>query len=253
MVHRMNNARNTLEIRARPIILAAAFVFMLHRPSAMAQIKADLPQLDSQVESIGQKVGVTEFQTQQIEIVADAAGKASAMVDLMGRSVVLELTPFSLRAHNFQVLAAGENGILTAIAAPAPSTYRGRIAGDKGAGSGIAASIIDGRLTAEIIDGHSGWWIQPLDQLVPGADRHAHVIFQQQDLIPRDFKCGTDTSKIKPIELGGIATGAEAGARGEWGASARPRSPLMPIMSISSSFEGSPINWPPPPRTLKWS
>src|SRR5688572_30445197 len=187
---------------------------------------------DVDAASIREKLHVSDFHLQSIQIPRAARGAAvSAVIELGGNTVTLQLRPHSVRSADFQLYSRGIGGTLTPLPAPPPRTYRGWI--EDVPGSGVAASIIDGQLLGQIADGQSTWWIQPLDKLIPGSDRKLHVTYASADVAPGDWKCGLDTSKAGPAgpaDDGGIAGSIPPGCN------------LIAKIAIDSDFEFYQLN-----------
>ncbi|MHC4774442.1 MAG: M12 family metallo-peptidase [Planctomycetota bacterium] len=136
----------------------------------------------------------------------------STTVPLDGQLYSLDLQPRSLRAHDFQLLVDSGDGQLQPVDPLPPSTYRGTVRGV--AGSVVAASLIDGQLTATIhFDDEDIWLVEPLRELAgPGAPAGFHAVYRDTDALPPvDRWCGTTDDMVPP---GDDAGGGNAGGGG---------------------------------------
>lgn len=100
----------------------------------------------------------------------------------------IALSPHSLRASTFQLLV-DRNGVLEPTAAPPATTYRGIVLDDPS--SQVAASVIDGGLWLAVYpSADSAWFAQPAQEI--GGASNQVVVYRQDDLLPGDWRCGTD-------------------------------------------------------------
>jgi hypothetical protein len=80
---------------------------------------------------------------------------------------------------------------------PPPRTFEGSVIGV--ADSKVAASLIDGRLTATIELGREAHFIvQPLSDVVEGAEPEQHVVFNTRDEQGGDWTCATGEHQMNP-------------------------------------------------------
>jgi len=124
-------------------------------------------------------------------------GELTPFVRLEGQEQVLLLEPYSLRATDFAVSIQDDQGRMVRAAIPSPATYRGSVAGRPG--SRVAASLIDGRLSAwiELADGEL-WTVEPLSEYLDGAAPLEHVVYRHADILPTDHHCGTGAAQSLP-------------------------------------------------------
>ena len=155
-----------------------------------------------------------EFQAPPLPAVGAEAFETVVVVNGLAHEVALRR--HSVRAPGFRVVLAGENGAIEEIVPPPPATYRGTVVGAPG--SLVAASLVDGQLTAFAVmpDGR-GWSIQPADTLVPGAPADLHVAYDHADVRPDATTCGTDADgggapARRPIDPDADETDGGAGA-----------------------------------------
>ncbi len=95
----------------------------------------------------------------------------------------LVLHSVSFRADSFQVWSAQEGGVLAPVEVDDPKTYQGRVVGL--ADSHVAASIIDGEITATILLDTNTWAIQPVGM-------GGHASYNAGDVVAVDAFCGVD-------------------------------------------------------------
>src|SRR5262245_3615471 len=74
-----------------------------------------------------------DFKLQQISAKpVPGRGIVDVPLTIDGRNIDVRLVSHSLRSPNFQLYSRGVGGVLTPVPAPAPTTYRGQIAGQPG-------------------------------------------------------------------------------------------------------------------------
>ena len=106
----------------------------------------------------------------------------STVVTLGEQAYTVELSPHSLRAHDFQVLVQQPDGSMKRMVPPAPTTYRGTIEGVDG--SSVTAAFFEGSLTAIISlgdDAEDTWIVQPLNERLKGANPSLHIVHRDAD------------------------------------------------------------------------
>ncbi len=111
-------------------------------------------------------------------------------VPVGGLPYTLNLVPHSVRAPDFRLLVDPGNRQLQEVEVPAPSTYRGTVAGMPGAR--VAATLSEGKLWAQITFAQDDvWYVEPLSDLTgqPAAEA-LHVSYRDQDVVPMDNFCG---------------------------------------------------------------
>jgi len=131
---------------------------------------------------------VERYDVQDLVLPASRPAEFSVSIRLDGALHRLELSPYSLRAEDFRLVVQDESGFHD-VPAPAPATYRGRLAGD--AGSDVRVSWIDGRLNGTVTDGFGQrWGIQPAAAADPTLPRSAHVVYSELDVRAHAGTCG---------------------------------------------------------------
>lgn len=144
---------------------------------------------------------VSALRLSQLEL-RDANGLKSIRVPFDEQTQTIELSPFTMRAPEFQVMVQGADGALVPIEPPAPRTYRGHVAGEPQ--SEVAASILDGKVYMTVLraDGEV-WNVQPLGDVVLRAgqpDGAVHAVYKSQDVLGWDATCGSDALP-RPIPM----------------------------------------------------
>ena len=124
----------------------------------------------------------------------DAAPRLAVPVAFDGVERTLLLRAHSLRSGDFRLLVQGEAGTLEEVKPPPPRTYQGTVL--ERPGSRVAASLINGQLTAHIHLPDESWSIQPVSKTVAGAPRGRHVVFRKAGAMPGDWRCGNDERMV---------------------------------------------------------
>ncbi len=153
------------------------------RPIRSSQTEVNIPNL-------------IDFQLQNIEFRTPAERILRTTVSLAGTVHTLTLWPHSLRAEDFKLLVQGPDGELREVEPPPIRTYRGVV--DGLANSRVAASIIDGEMSAMLVlPDDTLWGIQPLRSIEPGAAPETHLIYRAEDWRPaEEYSCGTDETPL---------------------------------------------------------
>lgn len=131
-----------------------------------------------------------------IHVVHDLESNVSVDVSLAGAPRRLKLRPHSLRSADFKVMVSDTAGRLIEAPTPPVTTYRGEVEGLPD--SRVTASIIDGRLTAEVVlTDAERWWVQPHPDAVRAAAGD-HVVYRSNDLSASpELQCGVIDPKDK--------------------------------------------------------
>ena len=180
-------------MRSPSLVLAAALA-----ASLSAQVPAPTPVLDA--------FGLKRASVQSLTL-PQAAGRVAfeVVVDLDGRRAVLQLLEHDVRADDFQLLV-DDGQTIRALPRPVNTTYQGEVAGKPD--SLVAASLVNGQLTATMrIDGAT-WGIEPISRKIATMPTTAHVVYRQSDVIlPADLSCGLDGNATSAPVLGGPQAG----------------------------------------------
>jgi hypothetical protein len=127
---------------------------------------------------------------QDLSLPITSAGAFDVTVVVDGAPRTLALLPHDVRAPGFRLLA-DDGTSLRQIPTPACVTYRGHVRGL--AGSDVAASLIEGQLTATIhlADG-TQWAVQPMSTVNSALPRAWHAVYRGSDVIAPAARCGVD-------------------------------------------------------------
>jgi len=138
-------------------------------------------------------LAVSRLNLQELSLPDQAGSAFEVTVGLDGAPMRLLLSPHSMRSADFQLLVQVEDGIIEQAPAPV-ATYRGEVEGVPG--SVVAASLLDGQLTAlvRLGPGLPVFGVQPASAAVAGASRRLHAVYSSADRVALDADCGTDTS-----------------------------------------------------------
>ena len=124
-------------------------------------------------------LNATAATMQDLTLPAGLPSNLQVRVQLAGRAVTLQLTPFNVRSPNFKLLV--DDGIqLREIPAPPSTTYRGTVVGEPG--SIVTAALLNRQLEATVYLGESTWGIQASNELVPSLPQTSHVVYRAADL-----------------------------------------------------------------------
>ncbi len=169
----------------RTRLLAAAALLAV--APAFAQIQRSQPPLPP----IGDDLGLLDYTVQSLVIPAEAGDSFTVTLTLGGQERTLVLDPWSYAAPNARVQIDDGSGTLKDIDLPESRTYRGYDV--NGPSLAAAGSLLDNGLTLTVIDlaTDSAWHVQPLRDVVPGADRALHVVYDAADVLDLGlFQCG---------------------------------------------------------------
>ncbi len=148
---------------------------------------------------IAAALGVRTYSLQKFDAPAHARDGFKATLELDGRPVVLSLEPESVYAPGCKMLIDEGTGELIVAEPPDPCTYTGSVL--QIPGSSVSASLIEGRLSAVILEGRGrpGWSILPLSDVVPGAHPTVHIVCRDLDIVPTDDRCGLVEGPADPL------------------------------------------------------
>jgi hypothetical protein len=133
----------------------------------------------------GLRLDAATVQELALPLRADAPLRVEVV--LGARPCTLELRPHDVRARGFQLLVDDGRG-LRRVPTPPSVTLRGEVAD---AGAPVAASLIDGSLSATIHFASETWGIQPLGDALPGAPAALHVVYRAADVRARGGWCAS--------------------------------------------------------------
>lgn len=135
-----------------------------------------------------------QVRAHRLEVLALPAGLPEhfeTQVSLGDEVVTLKLHRHSLRSPNAKLFVDRGGGVLESVPLPPARTFRGEVVGETG--SGVAASLVDGVLTAAVFRGDGTLWhVEPLSNLLPVAPAGAHVSYRADDVVGGNGTCGND-------------------------------------------------------------
>lgn len=167
------------------------------------------------------KLGVRAATVQQLDLPRGLPQSFAVHVRIGGSPKTLELDSFDIRSADFRLLVHGGNGVRELP--PAPSvTYRGRVRGV--ARSRVAASLVDGMLSATVsLDGKT-WVVQPTAELDSKLGRALHVVFAASASLPASGSCGVVSRRVVAVpHMGGTQPG--------------PQNVLLAELAIDADFD----------------
>jgi len=151
------------------------------------------------------------FQTAPILLPGGTPEQFVVTLPLGDEVVSLTLFRYSMRTLDFQVLVDDGDRQLRPVEAPDFQTYRGAIIGEPG--SAVAGSLLHNGL-AVLVEREDGtrWMVEPLDNLVPGAEPGQHISYRTEDVVAEPGTCGVHAGH------NAIPNRAKVGARAKPGA-----------------------------------
>ncbi len=169
---------------------------------AAAPVVAQVEPAQPPLPSVGDDLGLLDFTVQSLVIPEAAGDSFTVTLALGGQERTLVLDPWSYAAPDARVQIDDGSGVLKDIDLPESRTYRGYDA--NGPSLAAAGSLLDDGLTLTIIDlaTDGAWHVQPLRDVVPGADRALHVVYDAADVLDLGLhQCGGAI----PTGQGGVA------------------------------------------------
>ena len=131
--------------------------------------------------------GVLEGTVQALPVVSRGTER-EVTVNLGGTTRTLLLSPYSIRAEDFQMIEVSVMG-LQVVPAPPPNTYRGTIRGE--ADTRIASSIDRDRLGSTLVfAGDQSFGIEPLPHSLALEVNATHLVFRTSSLLGRQTALG---------------------------------------------------------------
>ena len=170
---------------------AAAF-FLLAAGIALAQVPTagtSSPRVLPAPPSLLQQFDVVAGTVQELTVPVAPIGHLAIDVVIRGQVKNLILHPHDVRTPDFQLIVVDAQGSHL-MPTPASVTWQGHVAGDPD--SAVAASLVDGGMTAMIRLGNLDTWsVQPVRQVQPTAGPALHVVFFGGDAINHPVTCAT--------------------------------------------------------------
>ncbi len=223
--------RSSRMLSMRKNLLSSAFVLCVtlalpHRAEAQQVVLGS-----SAVDAVRSKLRVSRFAAQRIAIHSPLENHLVLIVDFDDSPVALDLHRKPVRSddYSFETVANGKHH---AITPPPERTYRGDAYFMNGDGRRwrVAATLVDGELRAFLhSEGGELRCIQPLSDVVPGAEKDLHVAFRGEDVEKAPGRCALDVLS----DAIGTAKSKASGNKGWLEASAKASLKLAEI-----AFEG---------------
>jgi len=141
--------------------------------------------------AIRQYLGLSGFGRQTVKVEPDSSirGRVFVHIDLGQGATRLVLDEYSVRAPGFEMVVHDDAGP-GKVQPPPISTYRGF---DPATGAVVAASIIDGRVSAAVRpDDGEPIFVQPVADAIPGASAADSVVYTASDVIDGGWRCAAD-------------------------------------------------------------
>ncbi len=182
--------------------IAAVVLVILGAFSSIANAQVRLEQ-DAQGEvnaAVAEALNLSLYHVQRINISSgvsvDVATDVRVDFVLDGKPVQMLLSSHSVRSPDMMVYAVDQDGVRREVNAPPIRTYQGVLNGAEGAR--VAASVsAAGQLKAWIQVQGEIWALQPLSDVVSDLDSDLHVVYRISDILPSDWKCGTDETPFE--------------------------------------------------------
>ena len=163
------------------------------------------------------------YGVQRLDVPVGIPEQVEIKVNIEGKLETLRLFRTSLRSATSKLLLDRGEGKLESSPLPPHRTYRGTVASN---GALVAASIIDGRLSALIDMPSETFFVQPMSEFATGRGANEHAVYRHSDALPfGDHHCGNDDVKLTPpdwmLDLptdpaqgGSVARGVDGGGDG---------------------------------------
>lgn len=170
---------------------AAAFL-LLSAAFAVAQVPTagtSSPRVLPAPPGLLQQFDVVAGTVQELNVPAAPSGHLAIEVVIRGQVRQLVLYPYDVRTPDFQLVVVDAQGSHV-VPTPPSVTWQGHVGGDPD--SAVAASLVDGGMTAMIRLGNlETWSVQPVRQVQPAAGAALHVVFFGGDSINHPVSCAT--------------------------------------------------------------
>ena len=156
---------------------------------------------------VNEALGLRESSIIRIDQAALVVGNPiEVVVAVEGARLTLDLRPHSVRAHDYKLSLVGGDHVKREVAAGVVRTYRGTVRADPG--SVVAASLMAGGLSARILfSGGAEVWIEPIERLVGPGGAGLHVVYDADDVLPVEGRCGVSQQAL----VDGLGAGLDSG------------------------------------------
>ncbi|MBK7406546.1 MAG: hypothetical protein IPJ41_18605 [Phycisphaerales bacterium] len=183
----------------RTRLLGAVAMFGLTALPVLAQVQ----QVDQGTrQSVASKLELLDFTVQRLTVPADNVAFGTDLV-LDGLTYDVWVEPASFRTADATATIGLDGGVTAPIPLPQPLTVRGFVKGVEGAraagsrlGGGLHLTVVLPGVEEPVI-----WTIQPLYDVLPGADPSLVVVSRDDDAAPNGpWRCGVDDAAQGAIE-----------------------------------------------------
>ncbi|MFG0331328.1 MAG: M12 family metallo-peptidase [Phycisphaerales bacterium] len=154
-----------------------------------ASLAVATPTMDETTEAVQAKLQVDSFSLIELESPVSPDQPFVTEVELGGRAHLVALSPHSVRAPDFRVLAVDGESVRV-VEPPAPATYLGELIDSPGSQIS-AARVHDGwRMIVRLGDRDERWDVVPLAEILPDAPKSIHVVYDPRDAEVDGWLCG---------------------------------------------------------------
>lgn len=167
-------------------------------------------------DQIKEKFDLNTANVQDLDLPLQEWTHVTVRTALGGKDYTLSLSPYSVRSWDFKLLVQGADGMLRETEPEPPRTYSGEVL--EAPGSMVAASIIDGRMTAAVqLNPQELWFVQPLFDQVLDTPRSAHVVYSAAHGSGGNWTCGTDERHSGHDDCNGCQSAPTSGGKAALG------------------------------------
>ena len=193
----------------------AAFIALLFATTAVAQ-QIPSGSAEEAVRTVKDRLGVRTCEVHPLRATAKSAGRLELDVSIEGHRHRLTLRPHSIRAPGFRVRVQTADGSFHDAPVPTVTTYRGTVDGAEG--ERVLASIVDGKVNAEVTppDSKRMWIVQPLGQFLPGSASEDHVIYPADEVVSVEGRCAVESADTNAQMFAGEDASAAAASLNAW-------------------------------------
>ncbi len=137
----------------------------------------------------------------KLEVDGRAGVTQQITLPIEGELIVVEVSPYSMRANNYRIRHQIEDGSLIEVPPGDVRTVRGFI---HETGGHVIGSVTEAGLTAmvEFPDGRT-YYVEPIRDRVEGAQAGEHLIYRKEDIIPHGRSCGAAFANLPLVPEAG--------------------------------------------------
>ncbi len=173
----------------RLAIIFAVVVGMVPSVFAFESVVETASDSEVLVSRINEAMGLRSSKVSRVVYPEGEPGMFRLDVELGGRMRAVTLKRRSLLSDKYRLLVDHGTGDLVEVTSQAPATYRGYV----GDGQGVAAITLTSKgLRGFVGTGSETWYVQPLADVVDGADRDLVFVYRNEDVIDGDVRCGVE-------------------------------------------------------------